>query len=111
VRSYRIDELTPAEVEKLAERLDAAALSSGMPGLYWLPVPPDMLEAKRKEHLDACGPYVMALELLPDALSLELLVRARNTLRCSCVGYAGPELASRMIARVNALLNDQGITA
>jgi hypothetical protein len=111
VRSYRIDELTSAEMQRLAERLGDPAFASGMPGLYWLPVPPDMLEAKQREHRDVCGPYAMALELRPGALSLELLVRARNALRCECIGYAGPDLAGRMIAYIDELLQDRGVTS
>lgn len=109
MRTYCIDELREEETARLAERLKRAALAAGMPDLYWLPVPETLLNGVQQEHLGECGPYAMALELFPDALRLELLVRARNRLRCDCVAYAGPELVVHMIDHVNGLLRELDI--
>jgi len=111
MRSYYIDEFVPGELERLAERLDSMGFSSGMEGLYWLPVPEKLLTSIRKEHERACGPYVLALEILDEALRLELLVRARNRLRCDCVAYAEQEIVSAMIMYVHALLDELKITS
>lgn len=110
MRSYSIDELTTDDVETLRRRLDEMELGSGMEGLYWLPVPPTLLTPVQEEHDDECGPFSMALELVEGALRMELLVRARNRLRCECIGYASPTLERHMIDYVDDMLRDLGIT-
>ena len=109
MRSYYIDEFVPGELERFAERLHSMALSAGVEELYWLPVPEDLLTACQKRHASECGPYVLALEILDEALRLELLVRARNKLRCECVAYADQRLVSHMIVYLHALLDDLNI--
>ena len=111
MRSYYLDEFVPGEIERLTERLDAMELSAGMEDLYWLPVPPKLLTPLQREHERECGPYVLALEILNEALRLELLVRARNRLRCDCVAYAEQKLAAHMIAYLHGLLDELKITS
>ena len=109
MRSYCIDELTTDDLETLRRRLDEMELGSGMEGLFWLPVPPSMLTQVQEEHLDECGPYSIALELTDGALRMELLVRARNRLRCECIGYASVDLERHGIDYVDTMLRDLGI--
>ena len=111
MRSYYLDDFVPGELERLAERLDGMELSAGMDALYWLPVPPKLLTSLQKKHAAECGPYVMALEILDGALRLELLVRARNRLRCDCVAYAEQRLAHHMIRYLHELLDELEITS
>jgi hypothetical protein len=111
MRSYYIDEFVPGELERLAGRLDSMELAAAMEELYWLPVPADMLTPIQKQHERECGPYVLALELLDGALRLELLVRARNRLRCECVAYAEQKLVNHMITYLHSLLDDLKITS
>jgi hypothetical protein len=111
MRSYYLDEFVPGELERLVERLDSMELSAGMEDLYWLPVPKNLLTPLQKKHEGECGPYVLALEILDAALRLELLVRARNKLRCECVAYAEHKLASHMIVYLHGLLDELKITS
>ena len=106
MRSYRIDDLTPEDVQAVKARLDALELGAGMEGVYWLPVGTAHLSPLQQEHTDTCGPHVMALEVEEDFLQLELLVRARNTLRCGCMHYAAPELQRHMMDYVDGLLRE-----
>jgi len=111
MRSYYIDEFVPGELDRLAERLESMELSASMENLYWLPVPQELLTPVQREHMHECGPYVLALEILDEAaLRLELLVRARNRLRCECVSYAGQRLVNHMILYVHGLLDAVKIT-
>ena len=111
VRSYYIDECMPGELERLAERLDSMRLSAGMEDLYWLPAPKNLLTSLQRRHERECGPYVLALEISDAALRMELLVRARNKLRCECVAYADQRLVSHMIGYLHALLDELKISA
>ncbi len=113
MRKYVIDELPPDHVRRLGQRLQAKGLAAGLEGMFWLPVPEDMLTPEQREHLDSCGPYALGLELLngPDegAVHLELLVRARSQLRCSCIAYASPELRHAVIEQLDAMLRELDI--
>jgi hypothetical protein len=109
MRYYTIDELTRTDTSSLSKRLDDMGLRSDIEGLYWLPCPQALLAAVQQEHAASCGAHVMALEVLPDTLNLELLVRARNKMRCECVQYASPALAQHMITYLDALLEELGV--
>ena len=106
MKYYVIEELTKAHTNAIAKRLEEMELGAGMEGLYWLPVPKAHLSNIQVEHTDECGPHAMGLELEGDSLKLELLVRARNRLRCDCVTYASPELKLHMISYLDAMLDE-----
>lgn len=108
MRLYCIDELTQQDVTSITARLNEMELGAGLPGLFWLPVPTALLQDVQREHAE-CGPHCMALEVLDDSLRLELLVRARNKLRCECVAYASPELQRHMMDYVDSLLRELSI--
>lgn len=87
MRSLVFDELLPKDLERLAQHLGEICEPSQMEGVYWLHLPPDLLTPDQSEHA-ACGPHRVALVLEEDSLRLEFLVRAQNSLRCACTGYA-----------------------
>jgi hypothetical protein len=109
MRTYRIDDLTSADIAAVRARLHDMDLGAGMDGLYWLPVPQHMLNPVQVAHSESCGPFCLALEADEDALRMELLVRARGMLRCECIAYASPELRAHMIDYLDGLLADLGI--
>jgi hypothetical protein len=86
-----IDELASDDVKRLAVSLEKKGLLGSMEGLFWIHVPEELLDAEQLEHLPRCGPYGMAVEVGGDWVRMELLVRARNQLRCSCIRYASAE--------------------
>ena len=107
MRVYMVEDITLQEREGVIRELEAMELGAGLEGIYWLPVPREMLSLVQAEHTQSCGPHVMALEVEDDALRLELLVRARNRLRCECVHYASTVLCAHMMNYVDALLERQ----
>ena len=109
MRWYGIDDITEEDTAKLSATLTEMELTSGMDGLFWLPVPIDMLSPVQQEHEESCGPHVMGLEIEENFVRLELLVRARSRMRCECVHYASPELRDRMIVWLENLLAELGI--
>ncbi len=110
MRSYVIDGLSPEQSQTLSQHLQAMDMHGSVEGLYWLPIPPDMRTSLQEEHEKSCGPHVFALEIEDDKVTLELLVRALNTLHCPCVSYAHAELRQHMMAYVDALLASLDIT-
>ncbi|MGA6924622.1 MAG: hypothetical protein WBY88_03010 [Desulfosarcina sp.] len=87
MKQYVIDEIRPPDFEKIKTYLDETLGDSGVDGLYWLPVDSELLSEVQQAHA-ACAPFFMALELGPDRLIGELLVRTRQRVRCDCIGYA-----------------------
>ena len=90
MRCYLVEDLSEENLKHIEARLTELGLHGPMDGIYFLPVPQELLNAEQAAHAAECGPHIMALEVLPDqgSLKLELLVRGRGRLRCSCVTYA-----------------------
>jgi hypothetical protein len=87
MKQYVIDELRPADQEKIKTYLDENYGPCELGGVYWIPLDPQYLSETQSEHT-ACQPFYFALELLPHALACELLVRTRERVRCGCIAYA-----------------------
>jgi hypothetical protein len=106
MRSLLFDELQAPDMDKLREYCEKALVPSAMPGVYWLELAPDLLTATQAEHSPDCGPHRLALILEGDQMRLELLVRASNTLRCSCTGYVSKAQMEYVLGFVDRLLKD-----
>lgn len=109
MRSYIIEDLRKEDIERIKQRLDAMELGGLMDDLHWFPLPPALLNPEQQEHKE-CGPHCMALEVGDTWLKLELLVRARNILRCSCVSYATSEQRAHMMDYLDTLLKELDIS-
>lgn len=108
MKQYVIDELKVDERQAVAAHLERHAQSSGVDGLYWLPVDEALLTPEQQAHQD-CKPFAFALELLPDRLVCELLVRTRSRVRCSCIAYATPEQRTWLMDTIDALFETLGV--
>ena len=108
MRLYLLEDLTSENVKAITARLNELELVGSMEGIYWLPCPSNLLSDTQREH-EECAPHCMAVEIDGSTLRMELLVRARNKLRCDCVHYASPELRAHMIDYIDQLLVDLNI--
>ena len=109
MRTYTIDQLEEADIAAINARLLDMELQAGLEGVYWLPVPRDMLTPIQKEHSASCGPYCLALEVEHNAVHLELLVRGMSRIRCECLSFASQELRNHMIRYLEDLLQELAI--
>ncbi|CAO0822160.1 conserved hypothetical protein [Desulfarculales bacterium] len=109
MRSLVLDEMRRPDMEKLAQHLANTLPPAAMDGVYWLDVPPDLLSPEQAAHKD-CGPHRMALVLEEESLRLELLVRAHNSLRCKCTGYARPAQRQFLLGYMDRLIAELGLT-
>ncbi|MCT4533831.1 hypothetical protein [Halodesulfovibrio sp.] len=109
MRLYQLEDLTSDNIAAITALFNEMELAGAMEGIYWLPCPHDLLSDTQKEHTDECGPHCMAVEIDGGTLRLELLVRARNKLRCECVAYASAELRAHMIQYIDDMLTDLNI--
>jgi hypothetical protein len=90
MRCYLIEDFYPEHLRKVTAALSEMGYSGSLDGIFYLPVPRELLTDVQREHAGECGQHIFVLEAAEDqgALKLELLVRARNKLRCECVMYA-----------------------
>jgi hypothetical protein len=103
MKQYVIDELRPNDHERLKRYLDNNFGSSEVEGIYWIPVDPDYLSPEQAEHKE-CGPHFIALVLEQNMLACEFLVRTKNRVRCSCMGYANEVQRNWIMEFIDALL-------
>ena len=87
MRQYRIDELSREERANIESYLKRTLRRAPMDGVYWIEVPQDLLSAEQRDHGE-CGPFFIAVELEPEAVCFELLVRSQTNLHSSCIAYA-----------------------
>ncbi len=109
MRSYMIEDLLPEHMHRLAKHLKDKGMASIMDELYWLPVPVELLSEEQREHTESCGPHVLGLECGPTWLKMELLVRGRGRIRCSCVTYATDAQRAHMISSLDHMLRQLDI--
>lgn len=108
MKQYVVDEIRPQDYEKLKGYLDGTFGESGLGGLYWVPVDETVLSEVQKAHT-ACAPFFIALELSPDRLSGELLVRTRSRVRCDCIHYADARQRDWLVRTVDAIFDQLDI--
>lgn len=108
MRQYVIDELRPADFAALKTCLDERYAVEGFEGLYHLNVDALLLSDTQMTHHE-CGPFYFALELHPDRLVCELLVRARQCISCGCIRYATQEQREWLVRTVDALFEELGL--
>ena len=106
MRTYTIDQLEEANIAAINARLLDMELQAGLEGVYWLPVPREMLTPIQEEHVSPCGPYCLALEVGSNAVHLELLVRGMGRIRCECLSFASQNLRNHMIDYLESMLKD-----
>ncbi len=87
MKQYIIDELRPGEYEKIKTYLDENVGFSKMNGIYWIQLDENILTDIQAKHKE-CQPFYFAIEIEPDRVSCELLVRSRSTIKCNCTSYA-----------------------
>jgi hypothetical protein len=111
MRTYLLEDFLPEQLELVCQRLAGMGLSGSLDGIYYLPVPLDLLTDEQREHHGECGPYIFVLEVADETrLKLELLVRAQGKLRCSCVAYATPEQRAFIMDYMDNFLREMEIS-
>ena len=103
MKQYLIDELRLEDHAKIKAYLDEHVKTAAMAGLYWIMLETDQLTGIQATHPE-CGPHYFAVELHEDRLACEFLVRAAQSIRCSCIGYASKEQRDWLIEYIDAIL-------
>lgn len=109
MKQYVVDQLRFNDFEKIRACLDQRFGPASIEGVYWVPLEPGRWSATQAAHRD-CQPFFAALELHGERLSLELLIRTRQRIRCDCIAYATDEQRSWLIQMVDDMLLQLGIS-
>ena len=88
--------------------MDDKGCRSGVEGIYWIPLDKDYLTAEQVEHVE-CQPHYFSVALEETMLACEMLIRTRNKIRCSCMGYADEKQRHYIIQFADNLLDDLNI--
>lgn len=110
MRQFVIDELSREERDNLDNYLKRTTKSGGMEGMFWLPVPDDLLAEAQQGHQE-CGPFFFGLELAEKKLIIELLVRSQSNLHCSCISYATKAQRDYLLGFLDTMLQEERIKA
>jgi hypothetical protein len=110
MKQYVIDELRLDDYSKLKSFLDEYYAVPSFENLYHLPVDECLLDEVQQSH-EGCRPFYFALELSPDKLSCELLIRTSQQIRCQCIQYATAGQRNWLIGWVDETFNRLGIIA
>ncbi len=109
MRLYSVEDLEPDQIQRVEHNLQSKGLAGSLDGIFWLPLPEHLLSSEQREHTEDCGPHSMALETGDGWLRMELLVRSRGKVRCSCIAYATPAQREHMIEYLDSLLRELDI--
>ena len=108
MKQYVIDELRLADFEKIRSYFDVNFEHSGIENLYWITLDRDILTENQAAHTP-CHPFYFAVDVLPERLSCELLVRTSNRVKCSCMDYATQEQRNWFISLIDSILDQLAI--
>src|SRR5512143_3725698 len=109
MKQHVVDQLRYQDYEKLKALLDQQYGEAAMGAVYWIPLEQDVLSPTQREYRE-CQPHVAAVELEETRLSVELLVRTRNRIRCSCISYATEGQRNWLIHIVDRMLEQLSIS-
>ena len=104
MKQYVVDELRPDDYKKVKAYLDEKFDSSDIDGLYWITIDQENLTDIQAEHTE-CQPFYFAIELKPDIMACELLIRTKRRVRCDCISYATEKQLSRLIRFVDGIFD------
>lgn len=102
MKQYVIDELRSGDFNQLKNYLDERYGPPLLSGIYRIPLDPELYAVSQKSHTD-CQPFYFALELKPDALCCEFLVRTGNRVHCDCIANATAGQREWLIEVVDAI--------
>ncbi len=109
MKQYVIDELRPKDYEKVKMYLNENLKASGIDGIYWIFIEPELLTEEQAAHIE-CQPLCFGVDLETDRLTCELLVRTQRKVKCTCIGYATEIQRNWVIRYIDGIFDKLEIT-
>jgi len=108
MKQYVIDEIRPEGHKEIKSYLASNFGAPELGNMYWMPLAETELTPTQASHR-SCHPLMVAIELEPERLACELLVRTRQRVRCDCIGYATVSQRNWIIGSIDAFFEKLGI--
>jgi hypothetical protein len=105
MKQYVIDQLRETDHEKVLEFLQKNAGASEFGDVFWVQLPVELYSDTQRAH-EQCAPFRFAVNLSLNRVDFELLVRSRQVLRCSCIGYADENQRNYIIDYADRMLEE-----
>ena len=105
MKQYVIDELRPDDYEKIKIYFDDNFCSSGVDGIYWIPIDQENLSDVQAAHAE-CRPFYFAVDIEPTRMACELLVHTKSRIRCDCISYATEKQRNWLIELVDVIFDN-----
>jgi hypothetical protein len=105
MKQYVIDEIRIEDYKQIKDFLENKYGESELGGIYWIPVDEAQLTPLQSSH-QSCQPFYVALDLEPDRLCCELLIRTKQHVRCDCMGYADEKQRNWIISSVDKMFKE-----
>ena len=105
MKQYVIDQLRENDFLQLEDYLNNNGEAGELQGIYWITLPESFLERTQLDHSD-CQPFYFAVNLDPNSISFELLIRTRSRLRCGCIQYASKKQRDYILAYADGLFEE-----
>ncbi len=102
MKQYVIDEFRPGDADKLKKHLEKTFGPPELNSIFWIPVPEDLLTGTQTAHKN-CQPFYFAADIDDYRIACELLVRTKNTIRCSCIGYATEQQREWLMSYIDGI--------
>lgn len=87
MKQYVVDQLRESDYFRILDYLKEKAEATEFEDIFWVLLPEEMYSDVQKEHAQ-CRPFYFAVTVTYKQVEFELLIRSRQVMRCSCVGYA-----------------------
>lgn len=108
MRQYVVDELRAEDHRKIKAFLDEKYGESPLLGVYRIPLDLSLLSDTQASHRD-CQPFCFSIDLEPDRISFEFLIRSPKQLKCSCTAYATKAQREWIIQFADSIFEQEGI--
>jgi hypothetical protein len=105
MRQYQLDEISRNDIPRVREYLNAHAEAARLADIWWVDLPEDLLNPEQFAHREH-RPFRFAVEVGDDFVRFEFLIRSRETMRCSCIGYASRGQRDFILAFADRLVED-----
>lgn len=108
MKQYVIDQLRESDYDQIMDYLQKHTEKTILEGVYWVELPRELLTAVQLEHTD-CHPHYFAINVNRNQAAFELLIRSRQIMRCSCIGYANREQRDHILRFADDMLQQLNI--
>jgi len=108
MKQYVIDELRPNDYEMIRAYMEENFSVSEVDGIYWIQLDKEILTKIQMEHT-TCQPFFFTVDLEPNLIAFEMLIRTQKRMRCSCMGYATEKQRNWLIGLADAIFDKLGI--